>query len=126
MSGTYRELRVWQRSLDLVMEVYRSTKGFPKDEVYGLVSQMRRAAVSVSSNIAEGKGRSSDKELVVFLCHARGSVLEVETQALIAKRLGYFGDDVEERLQGLTAEVGKLLNGLINSLRKSIEGPAAA
>ena len=95
-------------------EVYQRTRSFPKDEMYGIVAQMRRAAVSVSSNIAEGKGRSSDKEFVVFLCHARGSLLELETQAVIAARLGYLDDAGCRALQAQAVEVGKTLNGLIN------------
>jgi 23S rRNA-intervening sequence protein len=80
MSGTYRDLEVWQAATQLALQVYRLTAVFPKDERYGMTSQMRRAAVSVASNIAEGKGRSSDKELVQFLCHSRGSLFEIETQ----------------------------------------------
>jgi four helix bundle protein len=78
---------------------------------------MRRAGVSIPSNIAEGKGRSSDREFVLFLCHARGSLLEVETQALVARNLGYLLEEKTKRIEGLTVETGKLLNGLISSLR---------
>jgi four helix bundle protein len=116
MDGSYRDSRAWQRSWDLVFQVYRSTQSFPKNEMYALTTQMRRAAISISSNIAEGKGRSSDKEFILFLCHARRSVLELETQALIAQKLGYLVKDDEGKIQGLTAEVGKILNTLINSL----------
>ena len=119
MSGSYKDLKVWQKSLDLVTDVYQLTRSFPRDEMYGMVAQMRRAAVSVSSNIAEGKGRSSDKEFVVFLCHARGSLLELETQALIASRLGYVDDAGRRSLESQAAEVGKVLNGLIKVLRKA-------
>jgi four helix bundle protein len=73
MSASYRDLRVWQNAMDLVVSVYNETQGFPKEELYGLVSQMRRAAVSVPSNIAEGKGRSTDSDRSLFYCHARGS-----------------------------------------------------
>jgi four helix bundle protein len=118
MSGI-RDLKAWQRSFDLVLEIYRKTQSFPKEEIYGLTSQMRRAAVSVCSNIAEGKGRSSDKEFIVFLCHARGSLLELETQVSISKELGYLRQDTESKMEDLTAEVGRIVNGLINSLRKS-------
>ena len=90
------------------------TRQFPRDELYGLTSQLRRAAVSIPSNIAEGKGRVSDKELNVFLCHARGSLHEVETQLLIAKHLGYIGDQQALQLSALSKEVGRLLNGLIS------------
>jgi four helix bundle protein len=89
MATSYKDMRVWRRSVDLALEIYRQTQTFPKNELYGLTSQLRRAAVSVPSNIAEGKGRSSDKELVLFLHHSRGSLLQVETQLLIAQELGY-------------------------------------
>jgi len=100
--------------MDLVLEVYRSTSTFPKQEIYGLTSQMRRAAVSVPSNIAEGKGRFHRKELLQFLFHARGSLLELQTQITIARELGYLAADDGKRLTDLTAEVGRLLNGLVN------------
>lgn len=89
MSGTYADLQVWKTPMDLADDIYRITKAFPKEETYGLTAQLRRAAVSVPSNIAEGKGRTSDKELAQFLCHARGSLFEVETQIALASRLGY-------------------------------------
>jgi four helix bundle protein len=73
MSGTYADLKVWQCAMQLVYSIYEATRTFPKDELYGLVSQMRRAAISIPSNIAEGKGRSTSKDLNVFLCHSRGS-----------------------------------------------------
>ena len=85
MAGSYKDLRAWKQSMELALEIYRFTENFPKEERYGLTSQLRRAAVSVSSNIAEGKGRCTDKELLLFLHHARGSLLEVETQLLIAR-----------------------------------------
>ena len=88
-ASSFRDLRVWQEAMKLTTEIYRGTVNFPKHELYGLSSQIRRAAVSVPSNIAEGKGRSTDKELVLFLHHARGSLLEVETQLLIARGLKY-------------------------------------
>ncbi|MFY9559954.1 MAG: four helix bundle protein [Terriglobales bacterium] len=89
MSENYRDLIAWQKAKALALEVYRCTRSFPKDEMYGLISQMRRAAVSVPSNIAEGKGRHSHKELVQFLYRARGSLLELETQLSIAHELEY-------------------------------------
>ena len=82
MSTDYKELAAWQRSMDLVREVYLCTRSFPRDELFGLSSQMRRAAVSVPSNIAEGKGRYSRKELIQFLYKARGSLMELETTSL--------------------------------------------
>ena len=89
MSGTFRDLEVWQAAMELVVHIYKISKHFPKEEIYGLTSQLRRAAVSVASNIAEGKGRSSDRELIQFLCHARGSLFEIETQLQLAEKLEY-------------------------------------
>ena len=100
----------------LVLDVYRSTQAFPKAESYGLVSQLRRAAVSVPSNIAEGQARLSTGEFRQFLGNARGSLVEVETQILIAQELGYLERDESERLLSVAAEVGRILNGLLNSL----------
>jgi four helix bundle protein len=88
MSTDYKELAAWKRAMDLVREVYRCTRSFPREEVFGLTSQMRRAAVSVPSKIAEGKGRYSRKELVQFLYEERGSLMELETQICIACDLG--------------------------------------
>jgi four helix bundle protein len=103
--------------MDLTLEVYRSTKTFPREETYGLVAQMRRAAVSVPSNIAEGKGRHSHRELTQFLLTARGSLLELETQALISERLGYLTKADAGELAKRSAEVGRLLNGLIHRFK---------
>jgi four helix bundle protein len=117
MIGSYKDLRAWKLSIELALEIYRVTKNFPREEEYGLISQLRRVAVSVSSNIAEGKGRSSDKELVLFLHHARGSLLEVETQLLISQRLQY-GDELETSTLLKSVEtLVKTLNALIKSLR---------
>ena len=80
MSGSYRDSKVWQRAIELVVDIYSCTRSFPNEEFYGLAGQLRRAAVSIPSNIAEGKGRRTDKEFLLFLHHARGSVFEVETQ----------------------------------------------
>ncbi|HLW84673.1 MAG TPA: four helix bundle protein [Candidatus Sulfotelmatobacter sp.] len=119
MSGTYSDLEVWQAAMDLAINIYRFTKNFPKEETYGLTSQLRRAAVSVPSNIAEGKGRSSDKDLVHFLGNSRGSLFEIETQATIASRLGYVSSEQGESTARQSARVGQLLNGLIRALRKA-------
>ncbi len=118
MSGTYKDLEVWQSSMELVVEAYRASEAFPRREMFGLTSQMRRAAVSVASNIAEGKGRFSDRELIQFLGVARGSVFEVETQVEIALRLGFLSEMQATKLAKLCAEVGRLLNGLIKVVRK--------
>jgi four helix bundle protein len=117
MSGTYTDLQVWQAAMDLAEDVYRITKNFPKEETYGLTIQLRRAAVSVPSNISEGKGRSSDKELAQFLCHSRGSLFEIETQINLARRLGYLDTQEAEAVLRNTARVGQLLNGLLRAFR---------
>ena len=117
MSGSYLGLEVWREAVTLALAAYRSTRSFPKEETYGLSSQMRRAAVSVPSNIAEGKGRFSPKELLQFLFRARGSLLELNTQVLIAHELGYLANGDFGRLNDLSEHVGKLLNGLISSFQ---------
>ena len=117
MSGTYVDLGVWQTAMELVLRIYKVSQRFPKEERYGLTSQIRRAAVSVPSNIAEGKGRVSDRELTQFVCHARGSLFEIETQLQLAERLGYVAKDDFESLHKETVRVGQMLNGLIRSLR---------
>jgi four helix bundle protein len=114
VSEHYRNLIAWQKAKRLALDVYRCTRKFPRDEIYGLTSQMRRAAVSVPSNIAEGKGRYSQKGFVQFLYHARGSLLELETQLSIARDLDYIDLPVFERLESETEELGRILNGLIN------------
>lgn len=114
MSGTYRDLIVWQKAMELVYVVYEATQSFPKHELYGLVSQMRRAAVSIPSNVAEGKGRSSDRDFLLFLQHSRGSLHELETQILIAEHLGYVDAIKAAKLQDLAREVGRLLMGLMS------------
>jgi len=121
MQGTYEDLKVWRRAMDLVLEVYRSTSSFPKQEIYGLTSQMRRAAVSVPSNIAEGKGRFSRKELLQFLFHARGSLLELQTQITIGRELGFLAAAEGKKLTELASEVGRLLNGLVNRFQSPAE-----
>jgi four helix bundle protein len=113
---SYRDLIAWRKSMELVFEVYRCTQTFPKSEIYGLVSQLRRAAVSVPSNIAEGQARLSTGEFRHFLGLARGSLMEVETQILIAQQLGYLELEKTELLLAISAEVGKVLNGLLTSL----------
>ena len=112
----YRKLIVWQKAMDFVVSLYRTTASFPKEEMYGLTAQMRRAAVSIPSNIAEGQGRDTAADFVRFLSIARGSVKEVETQVLIAHRLGYINQDQEARLTGFTDELSRLLTGLKASL----------
>jgi four helix bundle protein len=105
--------------MDLVIDVYRCTKTFPRDELFGLASQMRRSAVSVPSNIAEGKGRHSQKELLQFLYHARGSLLELQTQITVAERLAYLNQHEARPLADHANEVGRLLNGLLHRFKAS-------
>lgn len=102
--------------MDFVSEIYRETQAFPKTETYGLVSQLRRAAVSIPSNIAEGQARITTGEFRHFLGNARGSLMEVETQILIANRLGYIDDNASGGLLATASEVGRILNGLRSSL----------
>jgi four helix bundle protein len=113
---SYRDLVAWKRAVELVTHVYGLTKSFPDDERYGLAAQLRRAAVSVASNIAEGQGRFSRGEFKQFLGHARGSLLEIETQMTIATNLGYLDSRQSEVVFELSSEVGRILNGLISSL----------
>ena len=113
---SYRDLLAWQKSMELVTNIYRTTQQFPDCERYGLTAQLRRAAVSVPSNIAEGQGRLSSGEFKQFLGHARGSLLEVETQILIAQGLGYIRPVESDFLLHQAAEVGRIVNGLIMSL----------
>jgi four helix bundle protein len=101
------------------VETYKATISFPRHELYGLSQQMRRAAVSVASNIAEGKGHRPDREFSSFLFHARGSLLELQTQLMIAQELQYLSNETL-RLMGLAAGVGRSLSGLINSLREKL------
>jgi four helix bundle protein len=89
MGDSYKDLIAWRKAMDLVTEIYRATRSFPRDELYGLTNQLRRAAVSVPSNIAEGQAHFSQKEFHRFLSHARGSLVEVETQITIARNLSY-------------------------------------
>lgn len=114
MSGTYADLRVWQSAMELVYDVYEVTRAFPKDELYGLVSQIRRAAVSIPSNIAEGKGRNTRNDLNSFLARSRGSLHELETQLLIARHLQYINETDATRLLEHCKEIGRMLHGLIN------------
>ena len=117
-SHGYRELVVWQKSMRFVTEVYRSTEGLPRSEVFGLCSQIRRAVVSVPSNIAEGQGRDSAKEFVHHLSFAYGSLMEAETQLQIAANLGYIERMEVDRLLNDAAEIGRMLNGLSRSIRR--------
>lgn len=117
---SYRQLIAWQKAMELVKKIYDSTKGFPKEEIYALTSQIRRAAVSIPSNIAEGQGRDSTKEFLHHLSIAYGSLMEVETQILIAESLNYLKTEETKLILEKTAETGRLINGLSRSLKNKI------
>lgn len=119
MGASYRNLIAGQKSMQLVTEIYEATRAFPRDELYGLTSQLRRAAVSVPSNIAEGQARFSRKEFHHFLSLARGSLVEIETQLLIAENLRYLPAEQSRPLLAETSELGRVLNGLIASIKQS-------
>jgi four helix bundle protein len=114
---SYQDLEVWQKAMDLVVMCYQMTTNFPKTEIYGLSSQLQRAAVSVPANIAEGRQRQHSKEFLQHLSIAYGSLAELETHIQIAGRLNYIYENQINKMLGITAEIGKMLNGL----RKSIE-----
>jgi len=108
----HRDLVAWQKAMKLVKDIYRATREFPKEETYGPTNQLRRAAVSVPSNLAEGHGRFSRKEFRQFIGCARGSLLEVETQLEIARDLGYLDSSAAAELLEQASEVARVLNGL--------------
>ena len=112
----YRKLTVWQKSRELVVSVYRATGNFPSREMFGLTSQIRRAATSIPANIAEGSGRGSNTDFVRFLHIALGSTNELETHLLISTDLGFLSVETYEPLEQNLAEVRRMLNGLINHL----------
>jgi four helix bundle protein len=122
---SYSDLLVWQKAMALVTEIYEVTSSFPTAEMFGLTSQIRQAAVSIPSNIAEGQGRSSTGEFRQFLGHARGSLAELETQLYIAKNLRYLTEAQLCQLSEATTEVGRLLNGLMAALKNSTPKAAA-
>lgn len=111
---TYKDLIVWQKAINLVKSTYNLTLSFPEDEKFGLTSQIKRASVSIPSNIAEGWGRTSTKEFIKYLKISRGSLFELETQVIIAKELNYIIDCNE--IEGLIEEISKMLNALIKKL----------
>jgi four helix bundle protein len=123
MLKNYKELKVWQKSYQSCLEVYKITKGFPKEEVYGLTSQIRRAAVSVPSNIAEGYGRKTTPEYIRSLYIAYGSNCELETQVLLSYDLGYIKDEYMKKIQEEIGEVERMLKALIKSLENKRSSP---
>jgi four helix bundle protein len=118
MAQHYKDLIAWQKAMDLVTSIYDATGAFPKREMYSLADQMRRAAVSIPSNIAEGQAHYSNREFLHFLRHARGSLAELETQVLIALRREYLNQEQVDHLLERADELSRILSGLINSLRQ--------
>ncbi|MFO7666237.1 MAG: four helix bundle protein [Desulfobacterales bacterium] len=116
MLKNYKELIVWQKAYGLCLEIYRTTKRFPKEEIYGLSSQIRRASISIPCNIAEGYGRKTTQDYIRFLYIAYGSICELETQMLLSGDLGYIEVDKLKILQELIGEVERMLKALIKSL----------
>jgi len=123
MLKSFKELNVWKKSYNLCLRVYKITKKYPKEEIYGLVSQLRRVAVSIPSNIAEGYGRKTTLDYIRFLYIANGSVCELETQILLSGDLCYIKRDVLNEITGDIAEVERMLKGLITSLEKKHSNP---
>ncbi len=122
MSNSYKDLVAWRKAMELVTEIYKATQKFPKEELYGITSQLRRAAVSVPSNIAEGQARLSAKDFRKFLSQARGSLVEIETQLIICQMLKMLSTEESERLLSRTSEVGRILNGLLSSIKTIADG----
>ena len=117
MGQSYRDLIAWQKAMEFVMEIYRNTKSFPRDEVYGLAAQLRRSSVSIPTNIAEGQARYSAAEFHNCLGRARGALVEVETELILAQNLEYLSADQAQKLLGKASELGKILNGLAGAIR---------
>ena len=116
MGHSYADLKVWQKAIDLVADIYRQTKSFPREGIYGLTSQIRRSAVSVPCNIAEGQGRLTRGEFKQFPRHARGSLLELQTQITIARKLDFLDKASASSLIESSTEIQRMLNGLLESL----------
>jgi four helix bundle protein len=121
MGQSYRDLIAWQKGMELVVTIYSATQGFPKEERYGLSSQLRRAAVSVPSNIAEGQARYSQREFLRFLSNARGSLAELETQVMMAERLRYLQMTLATPILDAAAELNRILNGLVAAIELRTE-----
>ena len=115
--SSYKDLIAWQKGMELVAAIYDATEGFPSHEQFGLSSQLRRAAVSIPSNIAEGRAHYSNRDFVRFLRHARGSLAEIETQVLIAQQRQFLSAEGTTKLTQQLDELGRILSGLINSLK---------
>jgi four helix bundle protein len=121
VSDSHRDLIAWQKAMALVTTIYRATDAFPSREMYGLTRQIREAAVSVPSNIAEGKGRQTKRDYLQFLYRARGSLLEAETQLEVSRNLGYLDEPKFLAVFEQAAEAGRILNGLIANVRRQID-----
>ena len=117
MGQSFKDLTVWQRAIALTLEIYKLTSTFPDSERFGLTNQLRRAAVSVASNIAEGYGRSTKGEYIQFLGHARGSISEVETQLVIARGLEFGSKKLLQTAEDSCSEVGRMLRAMMKSLQ---------
>jgi len=117
MGQSFKDLIAWQKATDLTVETYKLTSQFPDSERFGLANQMRRAAVSIASNIAEGYGRSTKGEYHLFLGHARGSCCELETQIFVARRLGFGSRSILDATEQLCNDVGRLLGALMKSVQ---------
>ena len=113
----HQKLEAWSKAIELVTEVYRSTEHFPKEERYGLTGQIRRAAVSIPANLAEGAGRYSQKEFAYFLSNSQGSASELETELIIANKLGYLDEATFARLVAQLERIGRLITGLARHVR---------
>jgi four helix bundle protein len=116
----HRNLDAWIKSVDFVVAIYEITKTFPQEEKFGLTSQIRRASVSISSNIAEGAGRKSDREFLQFLSHSQGSASEVDTQLFIALRLKFINETDYRSLEKSLDDIGRMITGLSNHLKRKI------
>jgi four helix bundle protein len=117
---SYQDLRAWQLGMDVARAIHIVTRDFPKNELYGITAQLRRASVSIPSNIAEGQGRAHRREFEHFLSHARGSLYEVETQLRLSRDFEYLHASDYDKLTSLTRELGRVLNGLINAVYEQI------
>ena len=121
MAGHFKQLTVWRKSIDLAELIYIETENFPKHEQYGICSQMRRAGISVPSNIAEGEAHRSHKDFIRFLRMARGSIAELQTQAVIAGRRNYLTREQVRRIWRAADEINKMINGLIAANEKQLK-----
>lgn len=119
----YRDLVVWERAVDLVVEIYRLSAGFPREEQFGLTSQMRRASVSVTANIAEGSGRATSRDFLNFLSYSRGSLKEIESMVFVAQRLGFVSTPECTQALSLAEETSRMLIGLRSSIAKRARQP---